>query len=164
MALRSLNFFLLYIRSSICSIKSQYSSFYLHIKCFACSCNNQIKNWNVKSKCTRLNSIEGPFLYVWDIIKIYIHLMYWMLNLILSLKVASDGEQQWNLISKHLKIAGLFNYYWKSYMYISTCVHLYILIALLNAYAIYLPGIQIFLLILHFLSLLILKLDHVWTP
>ena len=27
------------------------------------------------------------------IIKIYIHLMYWMLNLILSLKVASDGEQ-----------------------------------------------------------------------
>ena len=40
----------------------------------------------------------------------------------------------------------------------------YILMALLNAYPIYLPGFQIFSLILLFLSLLILKLDHVWTP
>ena len=50
-------------------------------------------------------------------------------------------------------------------MYISLYVQLYILMALLNAYAIYLPGFQIFFsLILPFLSLLILKLDHVWTP
>ena len=75
MALRLINVFLLYIRASICSIKSQYSSFYIHIKCFAYSCNNQTENRYVKSKCTRLNSLEGPFLYVWDIIKIYIHLM-----------------------------------------------------------------------------------------
>ena len=45
-------------------------------------------------------------------------------------------------------------------MYISTCVHLYILKALLNAYAIYLPGFQIFSLILHFMSLLIPKVDQ----
>ena len=66
---------------------------HMHIKCFACSCNNQSENCNVKSKYTRLKSIGGPFLYVWDIIKIYFHLMLWMLNLILSLNLTSDGIQ-----------------------------------------------------------------------
>ena len=42
-------------------------------------------------------------------------------------------------------------------MYISSYVHLIILIALLHAYATYLPGFQIFSLILHFLPLLILN-------
>ena len=41
-------------------------------------------------------------------------------------------------------------------MYISTCVQLYIFMALLNVNAIYLPGFQIFSLILLLLSFLIL--------
>ena len=47
-------------------------------------------------------------------------------------------------------------------MNISSCVQLHILMALLKVYAIYLPGFQNFSHILLFLSLLILKLDHVW--